>query len=529
MLPEFLAHRRMEYGGGPIRSATMQEMLGGAVESVDVKQFVLRVEFESGEVESMLLPLARVPVDQVGQLLEPITVAGLVRISGTTPAVLCDALTVPAYGTERLRSIAARTRTPFGDGVLLSLALPAFAEVCGPDGQHLPPRPNVGERTNPSVLFGDRAVFKAFRRLAAGVNPDLEMSRLLTERQHVSWVAPLLGFVEYRRRDAEPTTLAVLHQYIPNQGDAWQLTLDQLSTYFERVSTIPAEAREQAPAATGRLFNPVSVTREEEDLAHLIGPYLLTARQIGERTADLHRALATEYANPAFTPEPFGRLYQRSIYQSMRNLTGRVLRLLSDGSEELAEPGRTLARKLLERESAILQLFGTVLHTEINGLRMRPHGDFHLPQLLHTGNDFVIVGFEGDITRPVGERRIKRSTLQDVGDMVHSFHCAVCATLHGMSSAHGQAPGVVRPEDRAMLEPWAKSWYGRVAQEYVASYAERMAGTGVLPDSTEARRILLRAFMMVRALRDTEAELNRRRDWIKIPLQAALRLVDEEI
>jgi maltose alpha-D-glucosyltransferase/alpha-amylase len=166
LLPEFLARRRMEHGGGPIRAATMEEMLGGAVEGVDAQQFIVRVEYESGEVESMLLPLARVPEDQVGKLLEPIAVAGLIRVSGSPPAVLCDALTVPAYGAEVLRMIAARTRTPFGDGVLLSLALPAFTEVCGPAWRDLPPMPNLGERTNPSVLFGDRAVLKAFRRLA---------------------------------------------------------------------------------------------------------------------------------------------------------------------------------------------------------------------------------------------------------------------------------------------------------------------------------------------------------------------------
>jgi maltose alpha-D-glucosyltransferase/alpha-amylase len=107
------------------------------------------------------------------------------------------------------------------------------------------------------------------------------MSCLLTERQHVTWAAPLLGFVEYRGRDAEPTTLAVLHKFIPNQGDAWQLTLDHLSKYFERVSTLPADARQQAPPATGRLFHPVPQTREDEDLAKLIGEYLFTARQIG--------------------------------------------------------------------------------------------------------------------------------------------------------------------------------------------------------------------------------------------------------
>lgn len=529
LLPDFLGRRRMQHGAGPIRAVTMQQMLGEMVETVDARLFILRVDYEAGDRETMVLPLVRVPEDRTAELLEPVAAAALVRVAAPHPAVLCDALTLPAYCTELLRAIAAQTRTPLGDGVLLAIALPAFAKACGPGWETLPPKPNVGERTNPSVLFGTCAVFKAFRRLAAGINPDLEMSRLLTERQHVEWAAPLLGFVEYRRRDGEPTTLAVLHKFIPNQGDAWQLTLDQLSRYFERVSTLPSERRPQAPPATARLFNPVLATRDEEDLATLIGPYLLTARQLGERTADLHRAVASDNANPAFTPEPFGRLYQRSLYQSLRNLAGRVLRLLTERGDELVEPCRLLALQVTAREAAIFTHFHRLLERDINGLRVRCHGDFHLPQLLHTGNDFVIVGFEGDVTRPVGERRIKRSALEDVADMVQSFHYAVWVALHGLWSAEGQAPGVVRPEDRPNLEPWAKSWYGRVAQEYVAAYDARMAETGILPECVAARRLLLRAFLLARALRGVEAELNRRRDWLQVPLAAIVRLVDEEI
>src|SRR5262249_25471364 len=141
----------------------------------------------------------------------------------------------------------------------------------------------------------------------------------------------------------------------------------------------------------------------------------------------------------------------------------------------------------------------------------------------------VIVGFEGDVTRPVGERRIKRSALQDVADMIHSFHYAAWATLYGLSSAQGHAPGVVRPEDRPDLTLWARAWYGRVSQEYVAAYAGRRDGTAIPPDTTKARRTLLAAYLMERALRDIEDELTWRREWVGVPLAAALRLVSEEI
>jgi len=152
-----------------------------------------------------------------------------------------------------------------------------------------------------------------------------------------------------------------------------------------------------------------------------------------------------------------------------------------------------------------------------------------LRQLLNTGKDFVVVGFEGNVTRPVGERRIKRSVLCDVADMVHSFHYAAWATLFDLSSPQGRAPGVVRVEDRPDLERWARAWFGRVAQEFVAAYTARMEGTGVLPDTTKARRILLAAYLQERALRDIEDELRWRRDWVGVPLAAALQLIGTEV
>jgi maltose alpha-D-glucosyltransferase/alpha-amylase len=528
LLPEFLMRRRMVPGQGRVRSATIVEAIPFGGETANTRLLVMRLEYRDADAELTILPLARVPEGETGQLIEPVSAAGLARLAGPPPAVLCDALAYGAYCTALLRMIASGARVRLGDGEVVAVALSAFAQVYG-SGEGLAPALNPGERSNPSVLFGDRAVYKSFRRLEAGLNPDLELSRFLTERQQFSWAAPLLGYFEYRRRRGEPTTLAVLHRYVTNQGDAWQLTLDQLSGYFERVSALPADRRSLAPPAAGRILRPVSATREEEELAELIGPYLPTARLLGERTADLHRALASDLADPAFAPETFGRLYQRSVYQSMRNLTGRILALLADWLEDLEEPARSMARQLAEREDALLQHFRAVLDRTLHGQRIRCHGDYHLRQLLYTGSDFVIVGFEGDVTQPVSQRRIKRSPLRDVADMIHSLHYAAWAAIHGLSSPQGRAPGVVRPEDRTALEPWGKAWYGRVAQEFVASYVERMEKTGVLPETADGRRTLLGALLLERAVRDIGEELLGRRDWVVVPLAATLRLLEEEI
>jgi maltose alpha-D-glucosyltransferase/alpha-amylase len=522
LLPEFLARRRMAPGLGRVLSATIEDVqtLGKALNAV--RLLVLRLEYDTSETETTILPLVPVAEDQAGRLLEPVEAAALVRLAGKPSTLVCDALAAPDYCLGLLQMLGAGTRQSFRDGELVAVPLPGFAETCTAELEHLKPAYNPGERGDPSILFGDRAVYKAYRRLEAGINPDLEMSRFLNTPGRFHGVAPLLGYFEYCRPGAEPTSLAVLHCYVPNQGDAWQLTLDQLSGYVERVLALPG-ARRQQPLPPGRLLDLIPAPHEKDELAELIGPYLPLARQLGERTGELHQALASDRADPVFAPETYTRAYQRSFYQSLRNLAGQVMERLGSALPDLEPAVQDQARRLLEQEGRLLRLFRQVLDRPLGGVRIRCHGNLRLRQLLHTGNDFVFVGFEGDPTRPVSERRIKRSPLCDVADLVHSLNVAVQASLRGLGSEHGKAPGLVRAEDRPMLMPWGEAWHGRVARELVAAYFERTGN--LVPPAPEGRQTLLEMLLLEQALRDIVEELIHRREWVVVPLSEALRVL----
>ena len=210
------------------------------------------------------------------------------------------------------------------EGEIESTPLPSLAGVDPNEGADLPLSLHRSERNNTSIRYGESYILKIFRRLEEGTNPDLEIGRYLTSRADYHGTAPVLGHIEYRRPNAEAATLAVLHRYIPNQGNAWQYTMDQLSPVLRaRGGPHPGAASDSpAPGRPARIGG--RMTREPGDCCDLIGGYLDTARLIGQRTAEMHRTLAENLADPAFAPEPFGKLYQRSIYQSMRNLTGRL-------------------------------------------------------------------------------------------------------------------------------------------------------------------------------------------------------------
>src|SRR5262249_46238677 len=137
---------------------------------------------------------------------------------------------------------------------------------------------------------------------------------------------------------------------------------------------------------------------------------------------------------------------------------------------ELPEPAWADAKQVLARGEEVLGRFRPVLEQKISAVRARCHGDCHLGQVLHTGKDFVFIDFEGEASRSVGERRLKRSPLRDVVSMVRSFHYAAYSTLFGRETGRGVPPGMIRPEDVAVLEPWALFWYAWVSSAYVRGY-----------------------------------------------------------
>ena len=424
LLPGYLRRRQLFGNDVWITGAEVVEAIPFESNGQEIWLLIARVESQSGMPETMALPLTLIPEEQTDRLLLPLGMVGLVRARGSKPGVVCDAMAVPECGAATVRAIVNGRTDRAGEGELRSVPLPRLAGLTEPVEGEGSPVLRQSEQGDISIQFGDRLILKTFRKLEDGINPTLEIGRFLTERQDIPGVVPVVGYVEYRRMGREPNTLAVLRQYVPNQGDAWQYTLDQLSSYFERVA---AHSKEQPPRPPAHvpLVGAIEPPTQAEPWQELIGGFFESAELLGRRTAELHLALASNRTDPAFAPESFSRFYQRSVYQSMRTQAGRLFNRLERVKETFAEPVRSMIERLLELSGAILQRFRILLDAPIAGYRIRCHGDYHLGQLLHTGKDFVVIDFEGDTTQTIGERRIKRSPLRDVAGMVRSLDYAV--------------------------------------------------------------------------------------------------------
>ncbi|MFH1573733.1 MAG: alpha-amylase, partial [Acidobacteriota bacterium] len=355
-------------------------------------------------------------------------------------------------------------------------------------------------------------------QLEPGINPDLEIGRFLTESTTFQNLPRVAGSLEYRGAGGS-MTLAVLQEYVTNQGDAWQYTLDTLGHFFESALARSREDR-GAPAMEKKHVLDLMDADLPEAAGESMHKYCQDVHLLGERTAEMHLALAGAKNQPAFTPEPFTDFYRQSLYHGMLGLAGRSLRLLGQRMSHLPKEAQEDARKVLALEPQIRAGLRPIRDRKITALRIRHHGDFHLGQVLFTGKDFVIIDFEGEPARPLSERRIKRSPLRDVAGMIRSFHYASSAVLFG------QVPGVIPGADSLpVLRSWARFWYQCVCAIYLRGYLERAGRAPFLPQGRDELKVLLDAFLMEKALYELGYEMNNRPDWVRIPLQGIMDLV----
>ncbi len=489
-----------------------------------------------GDSETYFLFLGYAEGEQAAQLLTemPQFVVARLQIQGRDEAgVIFSAIADKSFLTALLDDIANNRIHQGKVGALIGDTAELFSQLTG---ESLHPEPTLlkGEHNNTSVLYSDTApgktssqphlLLKLFRKLEEGINPDLEIRRFLDEK-HFQAITSIAGTLEYRRlsegqsRTSTGMTVGILQEYIPDARNSWDYTLDSLRDYFEHVLLQQASTTEVPVPSVPLLELQES---EPSDLAReVIGSYLITIQRLGERTAELHITLASDPERPAFAPEAFTSFYQRSIYQYSRNLTGQVFWLLKSRLNLLTPDLQTLAQKVLNSQEDVLGCFQLVLNQKITAMRTRYHGDYHLGQVLYTGKDFIIIDFEGDPARSLGERRMKRSPLRDVAGMLQSFYFALEKGLQSEVE-----DGMVRAETLPLMEQWGQFWYRWVSAVFLNSYLKTASEDSFLPKTRQELQILLGAYLLEKAIYDLGYVLANQPHQIKAQLHRILQLLE---
>ncbi len=539
-LPAYIQPRRW-FGGKArgIASAQLIDTIPIPYRAEQATIAMVRVSYREGAPDIYVLPLACTSGARAEQLARdlPHAVIAHIQRAGGERGLLYDALLDPGFCAALLELIAGGRRQAGAIGAIQASPTSAFARLRNPDPSAssggaagkggrdpapLEPKIVTAEQSNSSIIYGDRLIMKLFRRLEPGLNPDLEIGRFLTEHSNFAHVPPAAGVLEYLGPGGEPSSLAFLQGFVPNQGDAWGFTLGKLSEYFARKLQSPSAAPAESPLSTPVLLG-LSRNELPRVAEQMIGSYLERAQLLGRRTAELHLALSFPTSDPNFTPEPFAAADQQAIYDSMCQRayqSFKTLRRVLD-AHALPETLRPGAAQVLALQGLILEHYRALLDNPFTAMRTRVHGDYHLGQVLYTGMDFMIIDFEGEPARPLSERRRKGSPLQDVAGILRSFHYAPYAVLFG------QAPGATfHNRDFAALEPWARTWHRWVSIAFLRSYLATAGNAPFLPVGREELERLLDAFLLDKAIYELNYELNNRPAWVRIPVEGILQLVE---
>jgi maltose alpha-D-glucosyltransferase/alpha-amylase len=504
-LPAFLARQRW-FGakGRPERTAAVLAY-GEVAPPADapsaeaVLASVVEVRLAPEERQLYFVPLARswLPAEsEQAQGLVPVTLAGLRQ--HRREGALIDALSQDGFLLAVMDAVRRGGAMPLDGGQILCRQLPGFAQA--PQPERLVLRRPGAEQSNSSVLFEGYGLLKIYRRLQFGPHPEIEMARFLVERAGFANTPPPLATIEIAlgEEPRQTAALGVLFGFVRNQGDGWTQALNYLTRHLD-----------DALLSTGE---------QPSDLPDPDHFFLGLARQLGIRTAEMHRALAEHGDDDLdFASEPIGPEDLLEWRQGLEMAAEDMLDRVAQARIWLPAPIRDTAERLLGLRDDLSSLVRALIPDAMEAHKTRIHGDFHLGQTLVVQNDLFIVDFEGEPARPLAQRRAKSSPLRDVAGMIRSFDYAVEAAVRHLAEA--------RPAAEPRMRQLAETWRQRAVSGFHAAYRRTMRGCPAYPASKRLARRMTTFFMLEKAVYEVSYELDNRPGWLQIPVGGILDIL----
>lgn len=468
-LPAFLADQRW-FGGKAraIAAAACDDVVPITGAPIPLALVFVRVAFVDGGSDRYAMLIGAAEDATPGQAIG--------RIDASRWAV--EASTQPGAALALIRSLGAVDHQPTrGGGVVRrhDIGTDVIGALTGLSDAH-EFRALGAEQSNTSLRVDRRWVFKLIRKLEAGENLELEVGRFLG-RTAFHGAPRLRGAWTYVAADQWTSTIAVLQDWVANQGDGWNDVLHELG-------------------------------RGDVDA---VASLLQDLRGLGTVTADLHGALAADASVPAFQPITATDTLVHSWQADLADRVARTVAMLGETPPARAA-ARAMASRVAAAETQLLRCDAPGVHdagTSFDTIRI--HGDYHLGQVLKTVDGYVIIDFEGEPARPIAERRRRHAAMKDVAGMLRSFDYAVeTARAHGIAAASTDLLPAMR-------------------QTFLDGYVGRAAAVGArfIPRDRAAFDAWVAFFELDKALYEVEYELNHRPDWVHIPLGGVLRVLGQ--
>jgi maltose alpha-D-glucosyltransferase/alpha-amylase len=417
---------------------------------------------------------------------------------GPRLGALVDAAAEPEFAYALLRRLQTASGEDADDSVhyeatdrLKALELPAVHESRRP----------TTEQSNVSVVLGNEVVLKLYRRLQAGIQPEIEVSRFLTGAGFAN-TPPFLGSIEHRSKDGDAVSIAVAFKFLTNQGNGWDVLVGALDRHLEEQEIAP-------PAAEG------------EAAAPRYGFSLDLVRVLGRRTAEMHCAFAAKTRDKAFRAEPVTETDMRRWTRHVLGQSKRAFAALKRARRAITGDDETGAviDDLLKRQRDVTRRIERFGKLKPSGFKMRHHGDYHLGQVLVAQNDIYVIDLEGEPLRSLKERRAKADPVRDVAGMLRSFdYAAGTALQRSLERGLGQ---------REAVEASAFGWRDAAHALFLNTYGETLAACDHWPTSVDETLSRLDLFLLEKVLYEVSYEAGNRPAWVGIPVSGAIRLLNQ--
>jgi maltose alpha-D-glucosyltransferase/alpha-amylase len=348
------------------------------------------------------------------------------------------------------------------------------------------------------ALVDNDYVVKLYRKLEVGINPEIEVSRFLTEVAGFANTPAMLGSVELVEGDTR-SAIAIVHALVANQGNAWAVTLAYLDRFVEEQRLLAASEH---------------VRKSEEQVS-----YLRYMSQAGRRVAEMHLAFAGTSDLPDFVAEPIRPADVRQWIEDITARAERVFDALKQQRDTIREADRPLVDQTLAQRAALHKRLKALLPLDIGGLNIRHHGDFDLGRMLIVKDDIFITGFEGEPRRSLDERRRKAPAARDVAGLIRSIDYSATAAMERALK--------LAPDEHGRLGTALAQWRDRAAAAFLAAYREIMTNTPLWPTDPRAAGQMLNFFLLEKAFHEVEYELFHRPEWLRVPLTGMLRILSQ--
>jgi len=471
----------------------------------------VEVAFQTSNTESYLLPV--VPSSQPED--EDAIICSLSDSEGESKGFLVDAIYSKMFRNELFKSIMGSAKVKLVAGELKfskGRGLKVSFDEDNPKSEVL-----KLEQSNSTILYEDSYFLKIYRKLFRDNNPDLELTRFLSEKTQFPHTPKFAGGIEWTREGYYTVSIGLMQERVENQGEAWNDSLREIQGFFDRVKDRGLSSFDLPKLD---LYKPIGDDQVPEIFRELIGDsFLNKVRKLAIRTAEMHIALFSEKTDRHFTPDPFNSDYTVWLLNRIMYMFDNRYHLLEQNLNQLQGVAYEYAKYFLDNKDEVKN---RILHfDELNlySSRIRIHGDYHLGQILMKDGDFCILDFEGEPESTIRDRKVKQPPIKDLAGLFRSYHYATFAIIFNSELAG--------PELEDAMEVGGR-FYRLVVGLALFHYVKTAMDNGLNIGYADEIDFLLRYHIFEKAIYEIGYELHSRPDWVTIPLKGLIQILKQE-